>query len=111
MAIYVFDLDGTLCQTERNIGGFWEYKLSTPFKDRILKVNELFDSGNTIIIETARGCNSGEDWTEFTYNQLLSWGLRFHTIRAGVKFAADFYIDDKALNSEEYFSGSNINTY
>ena len=38
-----------------------------------------------------------------TYDQLTSWGLKFHELRAGVKFAADYYIDDKAINSEDFF--------
>ena len=102
MSIYVFDLDGTLCETLRNPQGYWEYKTAIPKLDRIAAVNNLFHSGNQIIIETARGCNSGEDWHEFTRSQLENWGLNFHILRAGVKFAADYYIDDKAINVKDW---------
>lgn len=105
--IYVFDLDHTLCDTEKNKEGYWEYLNSTPYQDRIEKVNNLYDQGHTIIIETARGCNSKVNWYIDTHNQLISWGLKFTTLRTGVKYAADYYIDDKAINSEDFFNGNN----
>ena len=55
--IYCFDLDNTLCLTESNI-----YEESKPIKDRIEIVNRLYEEGNTIIIDTARGCASGKNW-------------------------------------------------
>ena len=48
--IYCFDLDGTLCT---NTNG--NYKDAKPYKDRISKVNSLFNDGHIIIIESARG--------------------------------------------------------
>lgn len=101
---YVFDLDNTLCKTKNAKKGHL-YLEATPIKDRIKIVNELYNEGNIIIIETARGCGSGVNWFQDTIKQLNSWGLKFHSVRTGVKFAADFYIDDKAINSEEFFKG------
>jgi CMP-N,N'-diacetyllegionaminic acid synthase len=100
---YVFDLDNTLCDTKRKDDGNWDYLNALPFIDRICKVNKLFEDGNYIIIETARGCVSKKNWYEETYKQLISFGLKFHELRAGVKFNADFFIDDKAINSEDFF--------
>ena len=74
-----------------------------PYYDRIDRVNELWEAGNRIIIETARGCNSKINYYEDTFDQLRSWGLKFDSLRTGVKFAADYYIDDKAINSEDFF--------
>ena len=108
MKIYVIDLDHTLCDTKRNENGNWDYLNATPFHERINKINHLFDSGNRIIIETARGCNSKRNWYVETYNQLIEWGLKFHELRTGIKFAADYYIDDKAINSEDFFRGENV---
>lgn len=105
--IYVFDLDHTLCDTKKSKEGYWEYLNSTPYQDRIEKVNNLYDQGHTIIIETARGCTSKINWYINTHNQLVSWGLKFTTLRTGVKYAADYYIDDKAINSEDFFNGNN----
>ena len=96
---YVFDLDNTLCRTEES-----NYFDSVPYMDRIEKVNQLHDAGHIIIVETARGCVSGKKWFVQTMEQLRRWGLQFDTLRAGVKFSADYYIDDKGINSEDFFN-------
>ena len=49
---YVFDLDNTLCDTRKKQNGDWDYLNAEPFIERIEKVNELWDQGNKIIIET-----------------------------------------------------------
>jgi hydroxymethylpyrimidine pyrophosphatase-like HAD family hydrolase len=105
--IYVFDLDNTLCDTKKKLDGNWDYLNSEPFQDRIDVVNKLYDEGHKIIIETARGCVSKKNWYEQTYHQLISFGLKFHELRAGVKFNADFFVDDKAINSNDFFNGNN----
>jgi FMN phosphatase YigB (HAD superfamily) len=105
--IYVFDLDNTLCDTKKKLDGNWDYLNSEPFSARIDLVNKLYDEGNKIIIENARGCVSKKNWYEQTYNQLVSFGLKFHELRAGVKFNADFFVDDKAINSNDFFNGNN----
>ena len=104
---YVFDLDNTLCDTKKNSEGNWDYWNAKPFTDRINKVNDLYNDGHHIIIETARGCVSKKNWYEQTYNQLVDFGLKFHELRTGVKFNSDFFIDDKGINSEDFFNGNN----
>lgn len=96
MAIYCFDLDQTLCVTEET-----DYFNSKPIPERIGKVNKLFHEGHRIIIFTARGSVSGLDFANLTQSQLNSWGVRYHSLLLG-KPAADFYIDDKAVNSEDF---------
>lgn len=105
--IYVFDLDNTLCNTLKKEDNNWDYLNAQPFEDRIKIVNDLYDNGNKIIIETARGCVSKKNWYEQTHNQLVNFGLKFHELRTGVKFNADFFIDDKAINSNNFFNGNN----
>lgn len=97
MYTYCFDLDGTLCSHEP------DYNLALPFYDRIEKVNKLYYEGNAIIIETARGSSTGIDWYNITEKQLNSWGLKFNSLRTGVKITADFYIDDKGVNHLDFF--------
>jgi hypothetical protein len=29
--------------------------------------------------------------------------VKYHVLRAGIKHAADYYIDDKAINASDYF--------
>ena len=106
MSIYVFDLDGTLCDTKKKEDGNWDYLGAQPFPERIQRVNQLYDEGHTIIVETARGCVSGKNWFYQTVEQLKGFGLRFHHLRTGVKFGADFFIDDKGVHSDDFFSES-----
>ena len=95
--IIVFDLDGSLCETRDG-----QYMEAIPDREAIRRVNELYDAGDTINIDTARGSVTGEDWYGRTLAQLEGWGLRFHCLRTGVKFFADRYIDDKATNVEDW---------
>jgi len=100
---YVFDLDGTLCDTKKNEEGYWDYLGAIPWQNRIDIVNDLHDGGHTVIVESARGCSSGKNWDKETLNQLRNWGVRFDKLRTGVKFCADYFIDDRAINSEQFF--------
>jgi hypothetical protein len=102
---YVFDLDNTLCKTVKKENGDWDYLNSVPHEERIAKVNQLFEEGNTIYVETARGSSSRRNWYNETHQQLISWGVKFHQLRVGVKLAADYYIDDKGINDRDFFNG------
>ena len=106
MKTYVFDIDGTICSLVKE-----NYKLSKPFYDRIKIINDLYDKGNIIIFQTARGMgryknNSRKARNEFydmTKNQLESWEVKFHDLFLG-KPAGDFYIDDKGIKDENFFN-------
>jgi hypothetical protein len=101
--IYCFDLDNTLCNTVES-----DYDKATPILSRIKKVNELYDQGHTIIIETARGNISGKNHYYYTIEQLKNWGLKFHSLRTGVKFNADVFVDDRAINDKDFFNDNNF---
>lgn len=96
MHTYCFDIDGTLCSQEDS-----DYTLARPLLNRIERVNFLFDEGHRIVIFTARGSKSQIDWREDTILQLHRWGLRYHELILG-KPHADFYIDDKAVHSDDF---------
>jgi hypothetical protein len=95
---YCFDLDGTLCEP---VG--MNYASAVPYPKRIAIVNELYDQGHTIIIDSARGSISGEDWWDRTRLQLDGWGLKYHQVRTGTKIFADYYVDDRAFSDREFF--------
>jgi hypothetical protein len=97
MIIYV-DIDDTICSYE----GEKNYPNAIPIKERIDKINCLYDDGNTIVYWTARGSVTGIDWKELTENQLKKWGAKYHECKLG-KPAFDLYICDKSINSEYYF--------
>ncbi len=101
--IYCFDLDGTLCTIVKNKQGHKEYNLAQPIRERIEIVNKLYDEGHLIKIDTARGAETGIDWTKFTEQQLEMWGVKHHLLRVGKKLHANFYIDDKAMSDTEFF--------
>ena len=87
MIIYV-DMDETICFYE----GERHYPDAVPNLSRITKINELYDEGNTITYYTARGSQSGIDWTEVTENQLKSWGCKYHNLSVGRKPHYDLLI-------------------
>jgi len=97
MTVYCFDIDGTICT---NTDG--DYEQATPFREVIEKINHLYDMGHKIIFFTARGSTTGIDWRDFTEKQLEGWRVKYHELIMG-KPHADLYIDDKSVQSREFF--------
>lgn len=98
MIIFV-DIDETICYYE----GERDYNLAKPYYERIEKINKLYKEGNTIVYWTARGSVTQINWFQITYNQLVEWKCKFHELRMG-KPAYDLFIDDKNINSDDYFN-------
>jgi len=97
---YCFDIDGTLCHTPNNEGGKPDYENAKPFPFMVEQVNRLYNEGNYIIMQTARGKGSGIDHTELTKKQLDDWGYKYHELfPMFCKPTADIFIDDKGINS------------
>lgn len=97
--IYYIDIDGTICTHEPS----GEYDLAKPFQDRIERFNELYDSGNEVHYWTARGAQSGKDWSDYTKLQLTAWNVKYTSLNFG-KPHYDVWIDDKAVNVSSYFN-------
>ena len=97
MIIYV-DIDETICVTPEDR----DYAKAVPIQKNIKKINELYYDGNTIIYWTARGTQSGIDWTDVTNKQIKDWGACCNEVILG-KPHYDLFICDKALNSAEFF--------
>ena len=106
---YCFDIDGTICTP--TIGR--DYHLAEPFYDRIEIINELYEREHYIIYFTARGmgrfagdpdagAKASAILFELTKEQLDSWGCKYHELILG-KPHADYFIDDKGINSNEFF--------
>lgn len=98
MIIYI-DIDDTICKLPPNSQ---DYSEAVPIYDRIAKMNDLHNNGHTIIYWTARGTESGIDWRELTLAQFNKWLVKYDQIYFG-KPVYDLFIDDKNINSEEYF--------
>ena len=93
---YCFDIDGTICTTDCH------YKDSEPYQSVIDWINKKYDEGHQITLFTSRGTSSGEDWSSFTLQQVKDWGIKFHSLKLG-KPAYDLFIDDRAINNEEWY--------
>ena len=98
MIIYV-DIDETICETPDSR----DYREAQPLSDRIDKINNLYDKGNTIVYWTARGTLSGIDWRTVTEKQFRKWGVKYHELILKKPYY-DLFIDDKNINSETFFS-------
>lgn len=98
--IYCFDIDGVICT---NTWG--EYELAEPRPDAIERINDLYEQGNTIVLQTARGSETGIDWRPITERQLAEWGLRYHALHFG-KPNADVYVDDRGIGLREWEEGA-----
>jgi hypothetical protein len=104
--IYVFDIDGTICANTNS-----DYENSVPMQNRIDRINKLYDEGNTIIFQTARGMGRSKNSSAFAYakffeltqSQLKTWGVKYHSLFLG-KPAGDVYIDDKGIKDNDFFT-------
>jgi len=103
---WVFDLDGTICNTEYSIDK-WDYIESTPRLDVIKRINELYDRGEHIVIFTARGSIIKKNWEELTKKQLEEWGVKYHELRFG-KPGGEVYVDDRTISPEEFIEKWNF---
>jgi len=109
---YIVDIDGTICEHMSN----FKYGEGKVLYDRIEYLNKLYDKGNEIIYYTARGMGefdgsyylSNKKWYNITEKQLQNWGAKYTKLIIG-KYSGDYYIDDKAINSEEFFSSCSKN--
>ena len=49
------------------------------------------------------GIKAHEAFYDLTFNQLKSWGCKFDELHMG-KFHAHYFIDDKGVNSDDFFN-------
>jgi len=93
MIIYI-DIDETICNSPNKP----DYTNSTPIVTNIEKANKLYEEGNTIVYWTARGTQTGIDWTDVTKKQFSDWGVKYHDLKFGKPYY-DLFIDDKNINT------------
>ena len=97
MLTYVVDIDGVICSNT-----YGKYNKAKPYKKIIKKINKMYYNHNTIVYFTARGSTTGINWTKLTKKQLKEWGCKYHKLIMG-KPEGNFYIDDRAINSKDFF--------
>jgi len=101
--VALVDIDETICYYEDPDNR--KYDNSVPIKKNIDKINNLYEEGWKIIYWTARGSVSKIDYTDYTREQLISWGCKFHELITGTspnpKPHFDLVIDDKSKRIDE----------
>ena len=96
---YIIDIDNTICKEEGPVIS------RVPWKDRIEKINKLYDDGHIIIFYTARGNKSGRGeayYGPITRAQLDAWGVKYHELYFK-PFDGDVFIDDRSIHPDEFF--------
>lgn len=94
--VIAVDLDGTLCQ--RSCWTIEEARNAIPRLDVIDKVNKI-GLLNFIVIFTARR----DELIPVSLEWLRKNNVRFHAI-SNIKMPADKYIDDLAINPEDFLN-------
>jgi hypothetical protein len=105
--VVLVDIDETICF----YSGKRQYNLAEPSNENIEKINKLYDEGWHVVYWTARGGSEkskkeGVCYYDFTWEQLKSWGCKFHDLSTGTKGEFmkppyDLVVDDKAKRIEE----------
>lgn len=106
---YCFDIDGVICNVTV------DYKDAEPNEEVIAAMHRLYNDGNVIKLQTARGMGRTSDNVkeipdeikDLTLQQLEEWDVPFDALYFG-KVAADVYIDDKGLCFEGPDSIQNV---
>jgi len=93
--VYAFDIDGVIVENN-----YPEYDKAKPIQKNIDIINALYNNGYLIVLNTARGFLTNQDWRYKTELQMVKLGVNYHHLYL-TKPAANFYIDDRNLNIEE----------
>lgn len=105
METIIFDLDKTLCTKKKENETYMDVQ---PIQEMIDVVNELYDKGYEIIIETARNMvtqNNNEAKVIGNVGLVtLEWLKKYNVKYHGIKFGKTYgicYVDDKAIRPNE----------
>lgn len=107
--VLVFDLDGTLCEIDKNK----KYEDLLPIKKMVEKLLEYKKRGYWIIIQTARQMKTYQgnvgminaNTSKVTIQWLEKHNIPFDEIHFGKPWCGrqGFYIDDKAIRPNEFY--------
>ena len=101
---YFFDLDGVVYE---NGSEFWKPKWGENkiFNEAKEKINDLYNSGNQIILVTSRS----EEFRDITVKQLKQDGLQYHKLIMGIFHGTRYLVNDYS-KSNPFPTAKAINT-
>ena len=111
MKTFAIDIDGTICE-ERDSDGVEIRPITNrrPYKDRIEKINKLYNEGHYIIYYTARGIKSGRGKSHYrpiTEQQLSDWGCKYHEL-VFKSHDIDIFVDDRSVHPDQFFEEKDV---
>lgn len=92
---FVFDIDGVIAQFSKEL----DYAHVEPRTEMVKVIQKLHEYGNTIVLFTARGYVTGQDWEAVTKEQMKKWNVPYDELIFG-KPNADYYVDDKMMDMD-----------
>lgn len=116
----VFDLDDTICFPNHNEKDTHsKYALAEPNKTLILRMKELKQVGYYIVIHSARRMvtHKGDidkvvaDVGQVTIDWLKKHNVPYDELRFGKPYSSTWYVDDKAMNLEQFFKWVDYEVY
>jgi len=96
MLTYAIDIDGTLTEEDNDPENWFRYAECKPIRENIIKVNNLYNTGERIVLYTARF----EEDRKVTVDWLSVNGVKYHRLIMD-KFRADIYVDSASQRPEE----------
>jgi capsule biosynthesis phosphatase len=111
MQTFVIDVDGTICDGPKREDGTYDYQNAVPIERVIQRINRLYDSGNTIVLFTARGMRSyNGDLEKIKKNVvpilqtwLKTYNVKYHRLEIGKPWGENpIYIDNRNLSIRSF---------
>lgn len=108
---FIMDIDGTICESNQNEDGTYDYPNATPIQPVIDRINQLYDQGNTIILSTARGMRTHKGDTkkikQYVLPVLVEWlqkhNVKYHDVRIGKPWGEKpIYVDNRNISVKTF---------
>jgi capsule biosynthesis phosphatase len=108
---FIMDIDGTICHSPQREDGSFDYENATPIEGVISRINELYDAGHTIVLNTARGMRTHNGDVKKVEKHmrpnLEKWladnGVKYHQLVMGKAWGENpIYVDNRNLSIKSF---------
>jgi capsule biosynthesis phosphatase len=108
---YIIDIDGTICQAEKQADGSYDYPNAAPLTSVIQRIQELYKEGNEIVLFTSRGMRTYagnlEEITKHVQPVLEEWLKRYdvpyNRLIMGKPWGTNvIYVDNRNLSLKSF---------